>query len=88
MTGETRAGRYFRAIDAVLAADVPLSLKDIAEATGIPPSSAHRIVGILCEEGMLRRTPWRTYMEGPLLRRWLASRPAALPLTGRHPRVR
>jgi DNA-binding IclR family transcriptional regulator len=45
-----------------------LSLSEIAGAVNIPPSTAHRMIGALCAQGLLRRSPWRTYAIGPRLK--------------------
>jgi DNA-binding IclR family transcriptional regulator len=60
--------RQLRILDEVIASDELLKLSQIAERAGLPASTAHRLVGELCDAGLLRRSPWRTYTVGPTLR--------------------
>lgn len=53
-------------MQAVLEADLP-SLSDLAERASLPLSTTHRLVGNLCAQGLLRKTPWLTYLPGPRL---------------------
>jgi DNA-binding IclR family transcriptional regulator len=59
-------GRQVAIMQAVLEGDLP-SLSDLAERTGLPLSTTHRLVGNLCAQGLLRKTPWLTYLPGPRL---------------------
>lgn len=51
---------------AVLEGDLP-TLSDLAERAGLPLSTTHRLVGNLCAQGLLRKTPWLTYLPGQRL---------------------
>jgi DNA-binding IclR family transcriptional regulator len=59
-------GRHVAIMQAVLEGDLP-SLSDLSERTGLPLSTTHRLVGNLCAQGLLRKTPWLTYLPGPRL---------------------
>lgn len=59
-------GRQVAIMQVVLEGDLP-SLSDLAERTGLPLSTTHRLVGNLCAQRLLRKTPWLTYLPGPRL---------------------
>jgi DNA-binding IclR family transcriptional regulator len=59
-------GRQVALMEAVLEGDLP-SLTDLAERAGLPLSTTHRLVGNLCAQGLLRKSPWLTYLPGPRL---------------------
>jgi DNA-binding IclR family transcriptional regulator len=59
-------GRQVAIMQAVLEGDLP-TLSDLAERVGLPLSTTHRLVGNLCAQGLLRKTPWLTYLPGPQL---------------------
>lgn len=59
-------GRQVAIMQAVLEGDLP-SLSDLAERASLPLSTTHRLVGNLCAQGLLRKTPWLTYLPGPRL---------------------
>jgi DNA-binding IclR family transcriptional regulator len=59
-------GRQMAIMEVVLEGDLP-SLSDVADRTGLPLSTTHRLVGNLCSQGLLRKTPWLTYLPGPRL---------------------
>lgn len=59
-----------RVIDLLeLLADAPgeVSLARLAEGTGLPPSTVHRLLGTLVRRGYARRLPSRRYVLGPRL---------------------
>jgi DNA-binding IclR family transcriptional regulator len=47
--------RIFAVFDALIAARRPMSLTEIATAAGLPPPTAHRLVGNLEDRGLLKR---------------------------------
>jgi DNA-binding IclR family transcriptional regulator len=59
-------GRQVAIMQAVLEGDLP-TLSDLAERVGLPLSTTHRLVGNLCAQGLVRKTPWRTYLPGARL---------------------
>jgi DNA-binding IclR family transcriptional regulator len=59
-------GRQVAIMEVVLEGDLP-SLSDVANRTGLPLSTTHRLVANLCAQGLLRKTPWLTYLPGPRL---------------------
>jgi DNA-binding IclR family transcriptional regulator len=66
VAGGSVIGRQVAIMQAVLESDLP-SLSDLAERTALPLSTTHRLVGNLCAQGLLRKTPWLTYLPGPRL---------------------
>ncbi|MCP5368637.1 MAG: IclR family transcriptional regulator [Hyphomicrobiales bacterium] len=82
--GDNRGSRSIRAlevVEAVIDADGPVTMAALADATGLPRASLHRIVGLLTDEGFLRTEPGgRGLIGGPrllrLARRTQASAPA------------
>lgn len=60
--------RQVAILEVVSASERLLALTEIADAVGLPASSTHRLLGVLCDAELLRRTPWRTYMVGARLR--------------------
>ncbi|NWN88523.1 MAG: IclR family transcriptional regulator [Micrococcaceae bacterium] len=66
-------GRHLRILDAFEAGTAFLSLSEIATRSGLPMTTAHRLVGELQEQRLLERLPDRSYQLG--LRLWeLAAR--------------
>ncbi|WP_309708294.1 helix-turn-helix domain-containing protein [Pseudolysinimonas sp.] len=59
-------GRQVAIMQATLEGDQP-SLSDLAERADLPLSTTHRLVGNLCAQGLLRKTPWLTYLPGSRL---------------------
>lgn len=47
--------------------DEPLSLAKIARTSGLPKPTVHRLVGVLCDAGMLQRDEEGCYLPGPML---------------------
>ena len=62
--GESVLHRHLRVLESFDAWHPFLTLTEIAEAAGIPPSSAHRLIAELEREGLLERLPDRTYRLG------------------------
>ncbi len=65
---ETPLARYTRILETVAAARQGMTLGMIAESVGLQPATAHRLVGSLCEVGLLqRRAQTRVYVLGARL---------------------
>lgn len=45
----------------------PLRLNEIVQMTGLPKTTCHRLLGVLCDEGLLRMDDSGRYAPGPLL---------------------
>lgn len=45
----------------------PLRLNEIVQMTGLPKTTCHRLLGVLCDEGMIRTDDLGRYAPGPLL---------------------
>jgi DNA-binding IclR family transcriptional regulator len=78
----SRLAREVAILDAVVRSARLPNLKTIAETVDLPASTTHRIVGALCEEGLLRRSPWNTYLAGPRLQQLVALAEASQQLLG------
>ncbi|QEW01150.1 IclR family transcriptional regulator [Microbacterium caowuchunii] len=78
--GQSALHRHLRVLDAFDALRPFLTLGEIADAAGMPPSTAHRIVGELTAEGLLERLPDRTYRLGVRLWEYASRTPGALGL--------
>jgi DNA-binding IclR family transcriptional regulator len=94
--GESALRKHLRVLDAFDALRPFLTLTEIAQAAGLAPSTAHRLVTQLEEEGLLERLPDRTYRLGVRLWEFASRTPGALGLRelarpwmgGVHARVR
>ncbi|NYF18526.1 DNA-binding IclR family transcriptional regulator [Microbacterium sp. AK009] len=62
--GESVLHKHLRILETFDAWHPFLTLSEIADASGLPRSSAHRLVGELEREGLLERLPDRTYRLG------------------------
>ncbi|WES63379.1 IclR family transcriptional regulator [Microbacter sp. GSS18] len=78
--GESVLHKHLRVLQAFEIDRPFLTLTEIAEATGLPPTTAHRLVAALEREGMLERAPDRTYQLGIRLWEFAARTPGALGL--------
>lgn len=78
--GESVLHKHLRVLDAFDAMHPFRSLSEIAESTGLAPSTAHRLVAELEREGLLERLPDRTYRLGVRLWEYAARTPGALGL--------
>ncbi|MDQ1129747.1 IclR family transcriptional regulator [Microbacterium sp. SORGH_AS_0888] len=78
--GESALHRHLRVLDAFDALHPFLTLSEIAAATGLAPSTAHRLVGELTAERLLERLPDRTYRLGLRLWEYAARTPGAIGL--------
>ena len=78
--GQTVLSKHLRILGAFEAAVPFLSLSEIAEHAGLPPSSTHRLVAELEAEGLLERLPDRTYRLGVRLWELACRTPGALGL--------
>ena len=72
--------RHLRILEAFDAWHPFLTLSEIADAAGLPRSSAHRLVGELEREGLLERLPDRTYRLGVRLWEFASRTPGAVGL--------
>ena len=80
---KSRTGRGLKVVEAVAQAESPLSIAAIAQATGLPRATTHRLVAVLDEQGYLQRDiGGRDFVVGPRLsliaRAVLASSPEQL----------
>lgn len=78
--GESVLHRHLRVLESFDAWHPFLTLTEIAEAAGIPPSSAHRLIAELEREGLLERLPDRTYRLGVRLWEFASRTPGAVGL--------
>ena len=78
--GESVLHKHLRVLGAFEAAVPFLTLSDIADRSGLAPSTAHRIVAELEREGLLERLPDRTYRLGVRLWELACRTPGALGL--------
>ena len=62
--GESVLHKHLRILESFDAWHPFLTLTEIADATGLAPSSAHRLIAELEREGLLERQPDRTYRLG------------------------
>lgn len=72
--------KHLRVLDAFDARHPFRSLTEIADAAGLAPSTAHRLVGELEAEGLLERLPDRSYRLGVRLWEYASRTPGALGL--------
>jgi len=72
--------RHLRVLESFDAWHPFLTLTEIADAAGIPPSSAHRLTAELEREGLLERLPDRTYRLGVRLWEFASRTPGAVGL--------
>jgi DNA-binding IclR family transcriptional regulator len=83
----TVIGRQVALMHAVLEGDLP-SLSDLAERAGLPLSTTHRLVANLSAQGLVRKTPWLTYLPGPrlleLVNAGVSKQPSSTPDPIRH----
>lgn len=78
--GESVLSKHLRVLGVFEAAVPFLTLSEIAESSGLAPSTAHRIVAELEREGLLERLPDRTYRLGVRLWELACRTPGALGL--------
>jgi DNA-binding IclR family transcriptional regulator len=78
--GESVLHRHLRVLEAFDAMTPYRTLSEIVEATGIPASSAHRLLGELEREGLVERLPDRSYRLGVRLWEFASRTPGALGL--------
>ncbi|MBD3942285.1 IclR family transcriptional regulator [Microbacterium sp. NEAU-LLC] len=78
--GESVLHRHLRVLESFDAWHPFLTLSEIAEAAGIPRSSAHRLIAELEHEGLLERLPDRTYRLGVRLWEFASRTPGAVGL--------
>ncbi|MET0829741.1 MAG: IclR family transcriptional regulator [Microbacterium sp.] len=78
--GESALHKHLRVLEAFDAMRPFLTLSEIADAAGLAPSTAHRLVGQLETEGLLERLPDRTYRLGIRLWEFASRTPGALGL--------
>lgn len=78
--GESVLHRHLRILEAFDAWHPFLTLSEIADAAGVPRSSAHRLIGELEREGLLERLPDRTYRLGVRLWEFASRTPGAVGL--------
>lgn len=78
--GESVLHKHLRILDTFDAWHPFLTLSEIADASGLPRSSAHRLVAELEREGLLERLPDRTYRLGVRLWEFASRTPGALGL--------
>lgn len=72
--------KHLRVLETFDPLDPFLTLAEIADAAGLPRSTAHRLVGELVREGILERLPDRTYRLGMRLWEFASRTPGALGL--------
>ncbi|MEV4686477.1 IclR family transcriptional regulator [Microbacterium sp. LWH3-1.2] len=78
--GESVLHRHLRVLESFDAWHPFLTLTEIADASGIPPSTAHRLIAELEREGLLERLPDRTYRLGVRLWEFASRTPGAVGL--------
>ncbi len=78
--GESVLHKHLRILDAFEPQRPELTLTEIIEVTGLAPSSAHRLVSELQQEGLLERSPERRYRLGTRLWEYASRTPGALGL--------
>ena len=78
--GESVLHKHLRVLEAFDALRPFLTLTEIADAAGMPLSTAHRLVAELEHEGLLERMPDRTYRLGVRLWEFASRTPGALGL--------
>lgn len=78
--GESVLHKHLRVLDAFEPLTPFLTLTQIADAAGLAPSTAHRLVGELEREGLLERRQDRTYRLGIRLWEYASRTPGALGL--------
>ncbi len=78
--GESVLHKHLRVLESFDALRPFLTLSEIADAAGLAPSTAHRLVGELEREGLLERLPDRTYRLGVRLWEFASQTPGALGL--------
>ncbi|TDN87801.1 IclR family transcriptional regulator [Microbacterium sp. BK668] len=78
--GESVLHKHLRVLQAFDILRPFLTLSEIAELTGLPTSTTHRLVAELEREGLLERTPERTYRLGIRLWEFAARTPGAVGL--------
>lgn len=78
--GESVLHKHLRVLQAFDILRPFLTLSEIAEETGLPTSTTHRLVAELEREGLLERTPDRTYRLGVRLWEFAARTPGAVGL--------
>ncbi|MBW9109345.1 IclR family transcriptional regulator [Microbacterium trichothecenolyticum] len=78
--GESVLHRHLRVLESFDAWHPFLTLTEIADASGIPPSTAHRLIAELEHEGLLERLPDRTYRLGVRLWEFASRTPGAVGL--------
>jgi DNA-binding IclR family transcriptional regulator len=78
--GESVLHKHLRVLDAFDVLRPFLTLSEIADAAGLAPSTAHRLVAELEREGLLERMPDRTYRLGVRLWEFASRTPGALGL--------
>ena len=78
--GESALHKHLRVLDSFDARRPFLTLAEIADAAGLAPSTAHRLVAELEREGLLERLPDRSYRLGLRLWEYAARTPGALGL--------
>jgi DNA-binding IclR family transcriptional regulator len=78
--GESVLHRHLRVLESFDAWHPFLTLSEIAEAAGLAPSTAHRLITELEREGLLERLPDRTYRLGVRLWEFASRTPGAIGL--------
>lgn len=78
--GEPVLRKHLRLLDAFDARHPFLTLTEMADAAGLSPATAHRLVAQLHEEGLLERLPDRSYRLGIRLWEFASRTPGALGL--------
>ncbi len=78
--GQSVLSRHLRVLEAFDALRPFLTLGEIADAAGLAPSTAHRLVGELTREGLLERQDDHSYRLGVRLWEFAARTPGALGL--------
>lgn len=78
--GQSVLSRHLRVLEAFDTLRPFLTLGEIADAAGLAPSTAHRLVGELAREGLLERQDDQTYRLGVRLWEFAARTPGALGL--------
>ena len=78
--GESVLHRHLRVLESFDAWHPFLTLSEIADAAGVPRSSAHRLIAELEREGLLERLPDRTYRLGVRLWEFASRTPGAVGL--------